>query len=128
MAWKAPFRPRTDNGLTQGYNDGLVTVYSVTDSAAPGYEPKPRLAKKLALRYEERSLGIRRYYEAMQNQISVERVVRCPRVAGVTNQDVAQTEDGTYYRIDLVQAVTDVYPPSMDLTLAKYIQNPEVVE
>ena len=63
----------------------------------------------------------------MQNQISVERVVRCPRVAGVTNQDVAQTEDGTYYRIDLVQAVTDVYPPSMDLTLAKYIQNPEVI-
>ena len=128
MAWKAPFRPRTDNGVTQGYNDGLVMIYSVTDSAAPGYETKPKLTKKLALRYEERSLGIRRYYEAMQNQISVERVVRCPRVAGVTNQDVAQTEDGTYYRIDLVQAVTDVYPPSMDLTLAKYIQNPEVVE
>ena len=128
MAWKAPFRPRTDNGVTQGYNDGLVIIYPVTDSAAPGYEPKPQLTKKLALRYEERSLGIRRYYEAMQNQISVERVVRCPRVAGVTNQDVAQTEDGTYYRIDLVQAVTDVYPPSMDLTLAKYIQNPEVVE
>lgn len=127
MAWKAPFRPRTDNGVTQGYNDGLVMIYSVTDSAAPGYEPKPQLTKKLALRYEERSLGIRRYYEAMQNQISVERVVRCPRVAGVTNQDVAQTEDGTYYRIDLVQAVTDVYPPSMDLTLAKYIQNPEVI-
>lgn len=76
----------------------------------------------MTLRYEERSLGIQRYYAAAQNQIEVERVVRVPRYPGVTNQDVARTEDGTYYRIDLVQAVVDVYPPCMDLTLAKYTQ------
>lgn len=128
MAWKAPFRPRTDNGVTQGYNDGLVMIYSVTDSAAPGYEPKPQTTLKCKLRYEEQRLGIQRYYSGRQNQVEIERVLRVPRYGGITNQDVAVTEDGTYYRIDLVQAVTDVYPPSMDLTLAKYIQNPEVVE
>ena len=122
MAWKAPFRPRTENGVSQNFDDGIVEIYAVSDTASPGYEPKPQLTQKLVLRYEERSLGIRRYYEAMQNQINVERVVRCPRVSGVTNQDVAQTEDGRYYRIDLVQAVTDVYPPCMDLTLTKYSQ------
>ena len=76
----------------------------------------------MRLRYEERSLGIQRYYAAAQNLIEVKRVVRVQKYPDVTNQDVAQTEDGTYYRIDLVQDVVDVYPPCMDLTLAKYTQ------
>ena len=39
---------------------------------------------------------------------------------------MAITEDGEQYRIDLVQTVTDVYPPSMDLTLARIEQKYEV--
>lgn len=122
MSWKAPFRPRTDNGVTQCFDDGIITIYSTEDKAQPGYYPQIELSEKVTLRYEERSLGIQRYYAAAQNQIEVERVVRVPRYPGVTNQDVARTEDGTYYRIDLVQSVVDVYPPCMDLTLAKYTQ------
>ena len=122
MAWKAPFRPRTDNGITQNFNEGEITIYRTEDRAQPGYYPQIELSKKVKLRYEERSLGIQRYYAAAQNQIEVKRVVRVPQYPGVTNQDAAQTEDGTYYRIDLVQAVVDVYPPCMDLTLAKYTQ------
>ena len=37
-------------------------------------------------------------------------------------------EDGKQYRIDLVQAVTEVYPPSVDLTLARIEQKFEVPE
>jgi hypothetical protein len=122
VAWKAPFRPRTDNGITQNFNEGEITIYRTEDRAQPGYYPQIELSKKVKLRYEERSLGIQRYYAAAQNQIEVKRVVRVPQYPGVTNQDAAQTEDGTYYRIDLVQAVVDAYPPCMDLTLAKYTQ------
>ncbi len=32
---------------------------------------------------------------------------------GVSSQDVAVTQDGRQYRIDLVQRVQDVFPPSM---------------
>ena len=92
--------------------------------AQPGYLPQVQLTEKVTLRYEERSLGLQRYFNAQQNQVQAERVIRCPRYAGVTNQDVAGTEDGTRYRIDLVQAVMDVYPPCMDLTLARYEQVP----
>ena len=122
MAWKAPFRPRTDNGITQNFNEGEITIYRTKDRAQPGYYPQIELSKKVKLRYEKRSLGIQRYYAAAQNLIEVKRVVRVPKHPDVTNQDVAQTEDGTYYRIDHVSDAVDVYPPCMDLTLAKYTQ------
>ena len=120
MTWTAPYRP--SNEVTQSYNDGVVTVYAVTDSAQPGYQPVEQLTEKIKLRYEEQRLGLQRYYDAMQNQIQVERVIRVPRAGQVTSQDVAETEDGRRYRIDLVQTVDGVWPPSQDLTLAKYQQ------
>ena len=120
MTWKAPYRP--SNEVTQGYNSGVVTVYAVTDSARPGYQPVEQLTEKIKLRYEEQRLGIQRYYNAMQNQIQVERVIRVPRAEQITSQDVAETEDGRRYRIDLVQTVDGVWPPSQDLTLVKYQQ------
>ena len=120
MTWKAPYRP--SNEVTQGYNSGVVTVYAVTDSARPGYQPVEQLTEKIKLRYEEQRLGIQRYYNAMQNQIQVERVIRVPRAEHITSQDVAETEDGRRYRIDLVQTVDGVWPPSQDLTLVKYQQ------
>ena len=121
--WRAPTRP-TENQITQCYDDGVVTVYAVTDAAAPGYQPKPQLVTppKAVLRYEEQRLGLQRYYEALQNQIQVERVIRVPRAEQITSQDVAETEDGRRYRIDLVQTVDGVWPPSQDLTLVKYQQ------
>lgn len=122
--WKAPRRPNHE--ISQTYNDGVVSVYSVTDVAAPGEMPREGLTEKIVLRYAEQRLGITRYYQAMQNNVSVERVLRVPRQGVITNQDVAITEDGQQYRIDMVQSVDDAYPPSYDLTLAKVTQNYEV--
>lgn len=126
MAWKAPFRPRTDNGVTQNFGDGVVKIYTVTNSAQPGYQPVPALTLKCVLRYEEQRLGIQRYYTGQQNQIQIERVIRTLRYGDVTNQDIAVTESGKQYGIDLVQTVTDVYPASQDITLAKIEQQYEV--
>lgn len=126
MPWKAPYRPRTDNGVTQNFGDGVVKIYTVTNSAQPGYQPVPALTLKCVLRYEEQRLGIQRYYSGRQNQVEIERVLRVPRYGGITNQDVAVTEDGRQFRIDMVQNVTDVYPASLDLTLAKIEQEIEV--
>lgn len=126
MPWKAPYRPRTDNGVTQNFGDGVVKIYTVTNSAQPGYQPVPALTLKCVLRYEEQRLGIQRYYSGRQNQVEIERVLRVPRYGGITNQDVAMTEDGRQFRVDMVQNVTDVYPASLDLTLAKIEQEIEV--
>ena len=118
--WKAPNRPNHE--ITQPYNDGMVTIFAAKDVAKPGYAPQVELTKKVTLPYAEQRLGIQRYYQGMQNQIEIERVIRVPKSVQVNSQDVAQTEDGRKYRIDLVQNVLDVYPPSLDLTLEKVSQ------
>ena len=121
MAWKAPGRP--EHKITQSYNDGMLTVYTVSDEAAPGRQPVRRLAELVKLPYETRRVGIQRYYAAAQNQTKVQRVLRVPHSGKpVTNRCLADTEDGSRYRIDLVQFVPDVYPPSDDLTLIAYEQ------
>ena len=120
MPWTAPYRPA--NEVTQDYNDGIVTIYAVTDSAQPGYQPMPTLAEKITLRYAEQRLGIQRYYAALQNQVQVERVIRTARAGDITTQDIAITEDGRKYAVYMVQSVQDVYPPSVDITLSKISQ------
>lgn len=121
QAWKAPRRP--EHKVTQEYNDGMLTVYRVTDEAQPGRLPAEKLTKIVKLPYATRKVGLYRYYQAKQDQTRVQRVLRVPKPAAeITNRDKVITEDDKEYRIDLVQTVPDVYPESLDLTLAAYRQ------
>lgn len=122
--FEAPYRPKSANDrISQPFNDGVVRIYDVADVAAPGLKPQEGLKLTLTLRYAERKLGINRYYAAKQNQVEVERVLRVPRVPGLNAQQVAITEDGRQYRIDMVQLAADVLPPSVDITLAAIKQD-----
>ena len=118
--WKAP--ERGISKVSESFSDGIVKIYTVEDEARAGYQPKPYPMLKTTLRYAEQRMGIQRYYEAMQNQIQIERVIRVQRGIEINNQDIAVTEDGQEYRIDMVQSVSEVWPPSIDLTLAKVKQ------
>lgn len=118
--WTAPDRRRWE--VSQGYPDGVVTIYAVTDAAEPGKKPVEHLTQRVKLRYAERKLGVQRYYAGRQNQVEIERVIRVPQTRQVGTQDVAVTEDGRRYRIDMVQAAVGVYPPSADLTLVRIDQ------
>ena len=122
--WRAPNRPNHE--ITESYNDGIVSIYAVQDGAAPGYRPMPVLVLVKRMRYQERYLGINRLYSGRQNQVDIQRIVRVQKVPGVSNQNVAITEDGQQYRIDSVQDVIGAYPPSLDLTLATVEQKYEV--
>ena len=121
---KTPFRP-DDRQITQPYRDGVVRIYTVTDAAQPGYQPRPALTLLETLFYQERRVGLQRYYSGKQAQVQVERVIRTQLRPGISPQCVAITEDGVQYGIDLVQRAEDVYPASMDLTLTKIDQKYE---
>ena len=54
----------------------MVTIYKVTDAAAPGYQPQEQLVKLAALCYENRRVGVARYYDAKQANTEVKRVLR----------------------------------------------------
>lgn len=121
---KAPFRATND--ISQQYNDGVVKIYTVKDSSQPGYQPKEEPTLKYSLAFEERALGINRLYLSRQNHAEIKRVIRVQRV-DISSQDVAITHDGKQYRVDTVQAVLGVYPPSLDLSLVTVEQNFEVM-
>lgn len=101
------------------FNDGVVKVYAVTNAAPPGGKPVEALALKQTLRYKERTVGLTRYYAALQANVRVQYVLRCLRVPGVSTQDVAIPNDGKQYKIAQVQYPEDVTPPVMDLTLVR---------
>lgn len=122
---KTPFRP-DDRRITQSYRDGVVRIYTVTDGVAPGYQPRPVLTLLETLFYQERRVGLQRYYAGRQAQVEVERVIRTQLRPAVNPQCVAVTEDDEQYGIELVQQVQDVYPPSIDLTLVRIEQKYEV--
>lgn len=116
---RLPFR--SDNRISQAFNDGVAQICFVVDVAEPGYKPVEKLEPFVTLRYENQRVGVQRYYAAMQNQVQVDRVIRVPR-ARITTQEVAVTEDGEEYRIDQVQEVPEVWPPCLDLTLTRIEQ------
>lgn len=118
--WKTPERPRGQ--ISRSFPDGVVKIYATENAAKPGYAPEIVKTLKAALPYEERRLGIQRYYSGAQNQTRIQRVLRVPRGMPVSNQDMAETEDGALYRIDLVQAVTEGAPPALDIQLVEYRQ------
>lgn len=123
--WRAP--DRKPGKITQTYNDGVVKIYTVTDTAVPGYAPVRTETLIMTIPFERRTVGVERYYSAAQNQIRITGLIRVPAISGVTSQEIAEI-GGTKYRIDQVQTVSDVYPPSMDLALTDYEQREEASE
>lgn len=102
---------------TQTYNDGVLNIYSVENIASPGEMPADKITLKESLRYEERTVGMTRFYAAMQNNVNIKYVLRAPRIRAVSTLDVAIPNDGKQYKIVQIQYPQDVEPPSMDLTL-----------
>jgi hypothetical protein len=101
----------------QTFNDGVVRIYDVSNSASPGDMPVEALTLKETLRYHERTVGITRQSAAKQDNAEIKYVLRCPRRRNVSAQDVAIPNDGSQYRIWAVQYPEDIHPPVMDLTL-----------
>ena len=114
----------------QSFNDGSVKIYKVENTALPGDMPVDGLVLKQTLRYHERTVGMGRYYAALQNNIKVDFVIRCPEVRGLSDKDtdilVATLNGGSQYEIKQIQYPEDVEPPSMDLTLEKVGENYDI--
>jgi len=103
----------------QSFPDGVVKIYTVGDVSSPGDMPKDGLILKESLRYKERTVGINRFYSALQNSVKVAFVLRCPLVRSVSTSDVAVMPDLVQFEIKQVQYPEDQEPPVMDLTLER---------
>ena len=104
----------------QTFNDGVANIYSVCNIASPGGMPKDGLQLKVGcLRYKERTVGMSRYWAAMQTQARIDLVLRMPQLRNVSLHDVVIPTDGQQYKIVQIQYPEDVEPPVMDLSLQR---------
>jgi len=106
----------------QTFNDGVVKIYSVSDTSESGKMPTEALTLKQKLRYHERTVGLARFWSAQQANVRISYVLRCPRLRDISTQDVAIPNDGKQYRIVQIQYPEDIYPQVMDLTLEELAQ------
>ena len=103
---------------TQTFNDGLCSIYAVGNIAQPGEKPEDGLTLKAGpLRYEERTVGMSRFWAAKQAEAQIDLLLRMPRIDAVSTHDVAIPKDGGQYDIVHIQCPPDVEPPCMDLSL-----------
>lgn len=103
----------------QTFNDGVVTICSVKNTAQKGDLPQEVLEKRYRLHYEEKTVGINRYWSAYQNDVKIERLIRCHKLPDVTTSDIAVLENGTQYRIKQIQYPEDAPIPVMALSLER---------
>lgn len=71
----------------------------------------------MSLRYEERTVGTKRYYEAMTNKIQVDRLIRVPFQAWLSAEQYLAVIDDQVFELKQVQMIPDTSPKSNDLSL-----------
>lgn len=103
----------------QTFNDGLCTVYALENRGRAGGMPVKRLVRKYSLRYEERTVGLTRFYTAMQHDEKIALVLRVPRMADESVLAVCIPADGMQYEIKQIQHPRDISPPVSDLSLER---------
>lgn len=112
--------------MLERFNDGVCGIYRVDNIAEPGDKPKDGLVPKLPyLRYQERVVGVKRFYAAAQANAKIDRVIRIARQRLVSNQDCVILSDGQYH-IRQVQHKNDTQPPCTDLTLERVTVNYDI--
>lgn len=110
--------------LTQTFNDGIVNIYSIDNIAELGNLPKEGLTFKVGpLHYEERTVGMSRFWTAKQANAKIEQMLRVPRINSISAQDIAIPVDGEQYKIIQIQYPKDVSTPCMDLSLERIDSN-----
>lgn len=95
--------------MFQKFNDGRCGFYLIDEDGNAG-------TLKESLPYEERTVGYKRYYEAMTNKVKADRLIRVPNRPWLTTEYLAAM-DGDVYELKQVQLIPDANPPSRDVTL-----------
>lgn len=102
----------------QPFRDGVCNVYFVEDGSNVGDIPTEALKHKLTLRFDNRTVGMKRFYEAAMADIKIDLVIRIPRQVFITTQDIVMIGNDKY-RIKQIQQPDRAIPLSTDLSLER---------
>lgn len=100
------------------FDDGIVGVYEITERIVPGKKPVNGLTLLERFFFGYDTLGINRYYTALQANHEIEAVINVPgwnpikankHIAVIADEDGVLDADCDQYRIVMVQLMTDEY-------------------
>ena len=94
---------------------GLLTYYTLTNTATSGAMPTEKLVSAGTSYYYERTIGVTRAYTALAANQRIDKLVHCYNAEIPVNAEYVILEDGLQYRISLKQVDGD----NVDLTLER---------
>lgn len=91
------------------FNDGVCSFRLMDDDGNAG-------EVKAVIRFQERTVGIKRYYEAMTNKVQIDRLVRIPWQPWMSTEYLAVIQ-GEVFEIQQVQNIPGTHPKTNDVSL-----------
>lgn len=95
---------------------GLLTIYSVENTASKGLKPVMKLVEQTTAYYEERQVGVTRMYAALGANRRIDALLRCFNTDIVEGM-VVIPNDGYQYQVDAIQKV--IGKDAIDITLVR---------
>ena len=90
------------------FDDGVLKIYGLSDTALPGGKPVRTQTLKSEHRYHRDTLGVIRYYQAMQADQQISAVLTVPDWHDIKTTDVAKVDTGTEaFDISMIQTDYD---------------------
>ena len=106
---------------------GIVTLYSLENTATAGFMPALKLVPQGTAFYSYSTTGITRLYAALGVNKQIDMVIRCHNMVALPEGvEYAIPEDGKQYRIDPAQPIYDA--DAIDLTLVRLENYYDVAE
>lgn len=68
------------------------------------------------LAFSDQTMGIKRFFSAKMAQTKIDRVIKVPKVQGLSQYDEVYI-GGEKYLVEMIQSADDTNPPSITLTL-----------
>lgn len=96
---------------------GILTLYNLTSTSAPGDAPIEKLEKICTSFYAEKTVGYNRIYAAKGANEEIDTVVRCYNTEVPYSAKYVVLEDGNQYQITVKQKIVD--EDATDLTLVR---------
>ncbi len=95
--------------IFETFNDGLCSIRMIDEEGDTGRE-------KERLRFQERTVGIKRYEEAMTNKVQIDRLIRVQFRPWLTSEYLIVI-DSQVYEVRQVQVIPDTRPKCNDISL-----------
>lgn len=89
------------------FDDGILSIYRTVDVSEPGMKPEIQLELKDQYYFGFNSIGITRFFQALQANQQISTVVNIPDWGDISTLDICVLEDGQQYKIVLRQPERD---------------------